>query len=538
MSVGVSLDQQWARIRGRLKDEVGEIAYRSWLQPLSVASMTGGEVCIVVPTRFMRDWVLTHYADRIRALWSGENPDVHSIDVVVASTNAPAVLTADNDDRDDPPPNRGMDRSQDRGQDRGESRSPFSTSPERRLSSASDSGSAAAGHVAAAASSPYGGAAAAVYTSSSYGGASDESPNGVPAILEDRSDLSAALDPRFTFENFVVGKPNELAHAAARRVADATTVTFNPLFLYGGVGIGKTHLLHAIGHAARARQPDLRVRYVPAETFIEDTIRAMRSMEPSARSVVRDLYRDGVDMLLIDDIQFLQGKEKTQEEFFHTFNALHQAGKQVVLTCDRFPSELQQFHDRLRSRFDWGLVAEIAPPDRDLRCAILRQKVQEAGLTVPDDVLTYLAEHLRNNVRELEGALNKLSAHQMLLSRAAGTQRPIDLALARSVLGPLIELPSRQLTAETIQRATAQHFNLKVTDLKGARRHRNVVVPRMIATHLIRKHTPLSYPDIGRVFGGRDHSTAIHACQKVEWMLQTDPAIQAAVQAIETMLGK
>ena len=253
---------------------------------------------------------------------------------------------------------------------------------------------------------------------------------------------------------------------------------------------------------------------------------------------MRDLYRDGVDMLLIDDIQFLQGKEKTQEEFFHTFNALHQAGKQVVLTCDRFPSELQQFHDRLRSRFDWGLVAEIAPPDRDLRCAILRQKVQEAGLTVPDDVLTYLAEHLRNNVRELEGALNKLSAHQMLLSRAAGTQRPIDLALARSVLGPLIELPSRQLTAETIQRATAQHFNLKVTDLKGARRHRNVVVPRMIATHLIRKHTPLSYPDIGRVFGGRDHSTAIHACQKVEWMLQTDPAIQAAVQAIETMLGK
>jgi len=361
-----------------------------------------------------------------------------------------------------------------------------------------------------------------------------------PAGIEPRQQpaAEATILPRFTLESFVVGHSNQLAASAARAVTESPGQTFNPLFLYGGVGIGKTHLLHAIGHAARALQTELRVRYVPAETFIEDTIRAMRSKEASARTDVRNLYRDGVDMLLIDDIQFLQGKEKTQEEFFHTFNALHQAGKQVVLTCDRFPSELQQFHDRLRSRFDWGLVAEIAPPDRELRCAILRRKVVEAGLTVPEDVITYLAEHLRNNVRELEGALNKLSAHQMLSSRSSGALRPIDLTLARSVLGPLIELPSRQLTAETIQRATAQHFSLKVTDLKGARRHRNVVIPRMIATHLIRKHTPLSYPDIGRVFGGRDHSTAMHACQKVEWMLQTDPAIQAAVQAIETLLGK
>lgn len=359
-----------------------------------------------------------------------------------------------------------------------------------------------------------------------------------PSGIEVRAAPEHTSLPRFTLDAFVVGISNQLAASAARAVAETPGQTFNPLFIYGGVGIGKTHLLHAIGHAARTRHPELRVRYVPAETFIEDTIRAMRSKEPSARSVVRDLYRDGVDMLLIDDIQFLQGKDKTQEEFFHTFNALHQAGKQVVLTSDRFPSELQQFHDRLRSRFDWGLVAEIAPPDRDLRCAILRKKVQEAGLEVKPEVISYLAEHLRNNVRELEGALNKLSAHQKLHSQAQGRPVSIDLALARSVLGALIELPSRQLSAELIQRATAQHFGLKVTDLKGARRHRNVVVPRMIATHLIRKHTPLSFPDIGRAFGGRDHSTAIHACQKVEWMLQTDPSVQAAVQAIETALGK
>ena len=359
-----------------------------------------------------------------------------------------------------------------------------------------------------------------------------------PAGVDVRAAPEHASLPRFTLDAFVVGISNQLAASAARAVAETPGQTFNPLFIYGGVGIGKTHLLHAIGHAARIRNPELRVRYVPAETYIEDTIRAMRSKELSARSVVRDLYRDGVDMLLIDDIQFLQGKDKTQDEFFHTFNALHQAGKQVVLTSDRFPAELQQFHDRLRSRFDWGLVAEIAPPDRDLRCAILRKKVQEAGLEVAAEVISYLSEHLRNNVRELEGALNKLSAHQKLHSQAQGRQVPIDLALARSVLGALIELPSRQLSAELIQRATAQHFGLKVTDLKGARRHRNVVVPRMIATHLIRKHTPLSFPDIGRAFGGRDHSTAIHACQKVEWMLQTDPAVQAAVQAIENALGK
>jgi chromosomal replication initiator protein len=259
-----------------------------------------------------------------------------------------------------------------------------------------------------------------------------------------------------------------------------------------------------------------------------------------------------VDVLLLDDVQFLQGKEKTQEEFFHTFNALYLAGKQIVLTCDRFPSELHDFQERLRSRFENGLTASIAPPDRELRVAILRQRAAQmsaqyqsqaqsqtlpgadgaANLHVPLDVLYYLADHLRNNVRELEGALHKLFAHARL------GKRPIDLGLARAALGPIIELPSRHLTVEVIQRVTAQHFGLRVTDLKGAKRHRGVVVPRMIAVWLTRKHTQASFPEIGRSFGGRDHSTAIHACQKVDWLVQTDPVVQAAIQAIETALGK
>lgn len=350
------------------------------------------------------------------------------------------------------------------------------------------------------------------------------------ADAEDRSWQD--LTPRLTFDAFVVGASNELAAAAALAVADHPGRVYNPLFIHGGVGLGKTHLLHAIGHHARMRNGNLKVRYAAAETYIDDTMSAWRSRDTSARAEVKALYRHNVDLLLVDDVQFLQGKPQIQDEFFHLFNGLHQAGKQIVLSCDRFPSELQEFHDRLRSRFEWGLVAELTPPDRELRLGILHRKAQEMGLQLPHDAALYLAEHLRNNVRELEGALTKLSAHARI------GKRGIDLQLARSVLGPVIELPSRNLTTEVIQRVTAQHFGLKLTDLKGQKRHRSVVVPRMIAMFLTRKHTSLSFPDIGRAFGGRDHSTAIHACQKIEWQITADAGIQAAVQAVETALGK
>ncbi|MSQ84329.1 MAG: chromosomal replication initiator protein DnaA [Myxococcales bacterium] len=340
------------------------------------------------------------------------------------------------------------------------------------------------------------------------------------------------LTDRFTFAQFVVGKANELATSAALAVAQSPGSLYNPLFVHGGVGLGKTHLLHAIGNWVTASRPDARVRYVAAETFVDDVFSAWNSRDRGARGEVRAHYRDNVDVLLLDDVQFLHSNEKVQEEFFHVFNALHNAGKQIVLSSDRYPSELQGLHDRLRSRFGWGLVAELTPPDRDLRIAILRRKAQDMQLGLPTDVVLYLADHLRNNVRELEGALHKLAAHARMGRRA------IDLGLARSALGPLIELPCHNLTAEVIQRVTAQHFGIKITDLKGGKRHRGVVVPRMIAMHLVRKHTSASFPEIGRLFGGRDHTTVMHGCRKMLLDVAAKMEVQAAVQAIETALGK
>ncbi|SMF64730.1 chromosomal replication initiator protein DnaA [Azospirillum oryzae] len=514
MSVGVSLDQQWARIRGRLKEEVGEIAYRSWLQPLSVASLVGGEVCIVVPTRFMRDWVLTHYADRIRALWSGENPEVQSIDVIVASTNPPAALVADNDDRDD-------------GRDDGRDHARAAPPPRGFESRAADSRGAdsrpAPRPLPPSSAEP---APSTVYTSASYGGASDESPNAVPAILEDRSDLSAALDPRFTFENFVVGKPNELAHAAARRVADATTVTFNPLFLYGGVGLGKTHLMHALAWQIRKNDPNRKVLYLSAEKFMYQFIRALRFKDTMA---FKQQFRS-VDVLMIDDVQFISGKDSTQEEFFHTFNALVDQNRQVIISADKSPSDLEGMEERLRSRLGWGLVADIHPTTYELRLGILQAKADALQASIPMKVLEFLAHKITSNVRELEGALNRIVAHAELVGRA------ITLETTQEVLHDLLRANDRRVTIDEIQKRVAEHYNIRVADMHSARRARAVARPRQIAMYLAKQLTARSLPEIGRKFGGRDHTTVMHAVKKVEELRTTDPSFAEDVELLRRML--
>ncbi len=509
MSVGVSLDQQWARIRGRLKEEVGEIAYRSWLQPLSVASLVGGEVCIVVPTRFMRDWVLTHYADRIRALWSGENPEVQSIDVIVASTNPPAALVADNDDRDD-----GRDHGRDDGR---------ATPPQRGFDSRGASSRPAPRPLPPSAAEP---APSTVYTSASYGGASDESPNAVPAILEDRSDLSAALDPRFTFENFVVGKPNELAHAAARRVADATTVTFNPLFLYGGVGLGKTHLMHALAWQIRKNDPNRKVLYLSAEKFMYQFIRALRFKDTMA---FKQQFRS-VDVLMIDDVQFISGKDSTQEEFFHTFNALVDQNRQVIISADKSPSDLEGMEERLRSRLGWGLVADIHPTTYELRLGILQAKADALQASIPLKVLEFLAHKITSNVRELEGALNRIVAHAELVGRS------ISLETTQEVLHDLLRANDRRVTIDEIQKRVAEHYNIRVADMHSARRARAVARPRQIAMYLAKQLTARSLPEIGRKFGGRDHTTVMHAVKKVDELRATDPSFAEDVELLRRML--
>jgi len=347
-----------------------------------------------------------------------------------------------------------------------------------------------------------------------------------------QNSLNDTLNSLLRFENFVVGDSNEFAVSVGHTVAEAPARAYNPLFIYGGVGLGKTHLLHAVGHHIRRLHPELHVVYAPMERYVEEVVNAMRSSATNAMGEIRAKYRDTVDVLLVDDIQVMAGRDRTQEEFFHTFNALHGAGKQIVVTSDRFPVQLKDFNERLRSRFEWGITVDIKPPDRDTRIGILRTKAKAHGIGLPDDVACYLADNLRSNVRELEGALNKLVATSKL-----GARR-IDLEMARQALGPMVEMQSRRISIDMIQRTVAQYSNLKVADLKGEKRHKAVVLPRMLAMYLTRKHTEESFPEIGKRFGGRDHSTVINACQRIEWMLTSDMAVQKMLQDVETLLGR
>ncbi|MFM2044280.1 MAG: chromosomal replication initiator protein DnaA [Pseudomonadota bacterium] len=513
MSVQGTLDQQWARIRGRLKEEVGETAYRSWLKPLTVADLTQGQVRIVVPTRFMRDWIRTHYADRIRALWSGENPGVQSVEIVVATSQKTDLPAAP-------------------GGDSGRSGPAGSTlsAAARALEDESAPGSPATIAPAALSQGPIahsGQSHATLPPSSPSPSYRAEGEASAAVVAEERSDdLSAPLDPRFTFENFVVGKPNELAFAAARRVADASSVTFNPLFLYGGVGLGKTHLMHAIAWAIRRKDPSRRVIYLSAEKFMYQFIRALRYKDTMA---FKEQFRS-VDVLMIDDVQFISGKDSTQEEFFHTFNALVDQNRQVIISADKSPSDLEGMEERLRSRLGWGLVADIHPTTYELRLGILQSKADQMGSKIPGKVLEFLAHKITSNVRELEGALNRIVAHAELVGRA------ITLESTQDVLHDLLRASNRRVTIEEIQKKVAEHFNIRLSDMSSSRRARAVARPRQVAMYLAKQLTQRSLPEIGRKFGDRDHTTVMHAVKKVEELCGTDPAFAEDVELLRRML--
>ncbi|HWP35427.1 MAG TPA: chromosomal replication initiator protein DnaA, partial [Thermodesulfobacteriota bacterium] len=335
------------------------------------------------------------------------------------------------------------------------------------------------------------------------------------------------LNPAYTFDTFVVGAGNQFAHAACLAVGQGAARTYNPLFLYGGVGLGKTHLITAIGHAVLARQPAARVLYLSAERFTNDLITALRL---ERMPEFHNRYRNACDVLLVDDIQFIAGKERTQEEFFHTFNALHAAGKQIVLTSDRFPKEIAGLEERLRTRFEWGLIADIQPPDVETKVAILKKKAEASGLALPDDVALLLASSTSSNVRELEGLLTRLCAHVELTGRA------LTLELAREVLRELQPKPTRELTVEDVQRAVASFYNLRVADLKSQRRLKVVTLPRQIAMYLARTCTKASFPEIGARFGGKDHSTVIHAVRQIEARLKQDLALRRTIESLRASL--
>jgi chromosomal replication initiator protein len=464
------LNAQWARVRGRLRAEFGEATFRSWLKPLTLAGRRGQDLRVAVPSRFMRDWVATHYADRITALWSSECPEIRSVEVIV---DARDVAPADDATLDD------------------------------ALAETPD----AADGIAADGAMPQ------------IVGAALNEADGL-------AEVSATLDPRLTFDNFVVGKSNELAHAAALRVAESDVVPFNPLFLYGGVGLGKTHLMHAIAHHIKKKQPQKRVIYLSAEKFMYQFIRALRNKNTMA---FKELFRS-VDVLMVDDVQFIIGKESTQEEFFHTFNALFDQNKQVVLSADKSPSDLQGLEERMRTRFGWGLVADIHPTTYELRLGILQAKAEQAPIDIPSKVLEFLAHRISSNVRELEGALTRIVAHATLVGR------PVSVESAQELLKDLLRANDRSVTIEEIQRRVAEHYNIKLADMSSPRRARQVSRPRQIAMYLAKQLTTKSLPDIGRSFGGRDHTTVMHAVKKVEELASGDISFAEDIDLLKRML--
>jgi chromosomal replication initiator protein len=335
------------------------------------------------------------------------------------------------------------------------------------------------------------------------------------------------LNPKYTFENFVVGASNQFAHAASMAVANQPGEHYNPLFIYGGVGLGKTHLINAIGHKAASKRPGLKIYYLSSEAFMNELIGSLRR---DKMDEFKTKFRN-VDILILDDVQFIAGKERTQEEFFHTFNSLYESHKQIVITSDRFPKEIPGLEDRLRNRFEWGLIADIQPPDMETRVAILQKKAETEGVLLPHDVAIFLATNINSNVRELEGSLTRLGAFASL------TKSQITVELTKDVLRHMLTGPQRDITVESIQKTICDFYNIKIGDLKAKRRTKNIAFPRQVAMYLCRKHTETSFPGIGDKFGGRDHSTVIHASKTIEKKLKEDPYMQTTIEKLERNLN-
>ena len=450
----------WERIRARLRAELGEATFASWLAPLDLVEIDGDQVTLGVGTRFLRDWIASHYAHRIAALWAAERPQIQSARIAIHA-GQPLAGEDELHTASQPPPAR-----------------------------------------------PRGNAGARAH-------------DGVLA------DLGSPLNGRFTFREFVVGETNELAHAAAQQVAGIDHLPFNPLYLYGGVGLGKTHLLHAIAWCIRGREPGRRVLYLSAERFMYQFIQAIRQKDTVA---FKERLRSA-DVLLIDDIQFICDKASTQEEFLHTLNALLDHRCQVVVSGDRSPSRLDGMEERLKSRLAGGLAVDIMPANYVLRLGILREKAGPLGIAdAPREVMEFLARQITSNVRELEMALHRIAAHAALLGGA------ITLETTQSVLRDVLIAKERRITIEEIQRRVAAHYNINPAELSSSRRAQVVVRPRHVAMYLAKQLTSRSLPEIGRKFGKRDHTTVMYAIRRIEELRPKDPALDEDVEQLRRSL--
>ena len=445
------VDDAWERVTTRMRQDIGEAAWRNWIKPLRVSRLEDGTLTLEAGSTLACERVTNQYADRLRVISAAEYGTVRKVEISLATQQAPRM-------------------SQQR--------------------SAARTGSAA---------------------SAMTGGET----------------LGAGLDPRYTFANFVVGKPNELAFAVARRTAESATVAFNPLFLYGGVGLGKTHLMHAIAWHIREQDPSRNVVYLSAEKFMYRFVQALRFRDTMS---FKEQFRS-VDVLMIDDVQFISGKDSTQEEFFHTFNALVEDGRQVIVSADKSPTDLEGLEERLRSRLGWGMVADIHPADYELRLGILQAKAERARIPVPDKVLEFLAHRISSNVRELEGALTRIAAHASLVGRE------INIDSAAELLSDLLRASSRHITIDEIQKRVAAHYDVRIAEMFSARRARNIARPRQVAMYLAKMLTAFSYPEIGRQFGGRDHTTVMHAVRTIEGLIASDKGIAEDVQLLRSLLS-
>lgn len=435
----------WKRTQNQLRMLYGEAVFNSWIGFLKFISSGNGEILLSVPTKFIKEWISIHYADKILSLWQSEDDTIHSLDIRVIKEEGIIVDKKD-----------------------------------------------------------------------------------YKNITNNCDNLSSPLDPRFTFDNFVVGKPNELAFAAAKRIAESSTsiAGSNPLFLYGGVGLGKTHLMHAIAWYIVNISSKRKVAYLSAEKFMYQYITALRNKDIM---VFKEQFRS-IDVLMIDDVQFISGKDSTQEEFFHTFNALIDQNKQLVISADRSPSSLNGVEDRIKSRLGWGLVADINETTFELRLGILQSKVENMGIDIPSKVLEFLAKNIKSNIRELEGALNKVVAHSSL------NGKNVTVELARDTLSDLLRSNYKVVSIDEIQKKVAEFFKIKLSDIYSTKRTRNLSRPRQVAMYLAKILTQKSLPDIGRSFGGRDHTTIIHAVKQIENLIKVDADLANDVNSLIKML--
>jgi chromosomal replication initiator protein len=447
------LNQIWQNVRDQLRAEFGTRSFETWLKPITFHSVEAREIILTLPNSFMRDWVQSHFADRMRSLWAAQLRGLAGVQFVVGAASTAADTVA---------------------------------------------------------------AVAALATAQ---------PKMADAPLE--SLPGSPLDPRYTFDRFIVGTSNQFAHSAALRVAEGGSVAFNPLFLHSSVGLGKTHLMHAIAWEIRRRHPERRVVYLSAEKFMVEFVSALRHQDTVA---FKQRFRN-VDVLMIDDVQFIAGKNSTQDEFFHTFNALIDYRRQLIISADRSPTDLEGIEERIRSRLGWGLVADIHPTDFELRLGILQNKLEVSGSNqVPREVLEFLAQRITNNVRELEGALNRVVAHAML------TGKIIDVEFARGALQDLLRANDRRITIDEIQRKVAEYYKVRLADLLSARRSRDIARPRQVAMYLAKRLTPRSLPEIGRKFGGRDHTTVMHAIKRIDELRAADSDLEQDVATLARQL--